>query len=305
MRYLLAGSSGLIGTALAAHLERGGHEVVRLVRPESMGDGIPWDPARGVLDPAAFDGVRVVVNLAGRSIGERRWSDAEKRLLWDSRVIATRLIAETIAGLPVRPEVLINASAVGFYGDGGDRILTEDSAPGEGFFPDLCVAWEEATRPSADAGVRVVVLRNGIVLSDRGGVVSRLLAPLGPRWISPYRWGLGGPVAGGRQFWSWLSLNDEIRAIDHLVRSDLAGPVNLMTPEPVTNRAFTKALGRALHRPAVLPIPGFVVKVVLGAELARATVIEGQRAVPTRLTADGFEFHDVDLERALRDAVEQ
>jgi len=303
MRYLIAGSSGLIGTALAAHLAEGGHDVDRLVRSDSPGSGIPWDPAGGVLDPSALDGVDVVVNLSGRSIGERRWSDEEKRLLRDSRVDATRLLAETIATRADRPSVLINASAVGFYGDGGDRVLTEQDAPGSGFFPELCTAWEAATSAAAESGVRVVSLRTGIVLSDRGGVVSRLLAPLGPRWISPYRWGLGGPVAGGRQYWSWLSLADAIRAIDHLVASDLTGPVNMMTPNPVTNREFTKALGRALHRPTVLPIPGFVVKAVLGSELARATVLEGQRAVPARLSADGFEFRDVDLDEALRRAL--
>jgi uncharacterized protein (TIGR01777 family) len=303
MRYLLAGSSGLIGTALSAHLGASGHEVRRLVRPESAGSGIPWDPARGELDPSALDGVDVVVNLSGRSIGERRWSDAEKRLLRDSRVDPTRLLAEAIAARADRPAVLVNASAVGFYGDGGDRILTEQDPPGSGFFPDLCTAWEAATAAAADAGVRVVSLRTGIVLSDRGGVVSRLLAPLGPRWISPYRWGLGGPVAGGRQYWSWLSLQDALRAIDHLVAGDLAGPVNLMTPAPVTNREFTKALGRALHRPTVLPIPGFVVKAVLGSELARATVLEGQRAIPARLEGAGFEFRDTDLDRALREAL--
>ncbi len=303
MRFLLAGSSGLIGSALADHLAGSGHDVARLVRPESASPGIPWDPAVGDLDPAAFDGVDVVVNLAGRSIGERRWSDREKRLLWDSRVGATRLLAETIAARPTRPSVLVNASAVGYYGDGGDRVLTEADPAGSGFFPDLCTAWEQATLPAADAGVRVVSMRTGIVLSDRGGVVSRLLAPLGPRWLSPYRWGLGGPVAGGRQYWSWLSLADAIRAIDLLIAGDLVGPVNVTTPTPVTNREFTKALGRALHRPTVVPIPGFVVKAVLGSELARATVLEGQRAVPARLDAAGFEFRETDLDAALREAL--
>jgi uncharacterized protein (TIGR01777 family) len=303
MRFLIAGSSGLIGSALTASLEADGVEIRRLVRPGSPGDGIPWDPASGSLDADAFDGVEVVVNLGGRSIGERRWSDREKRLLWESRVASTRLLATRIASVSTPPGVLINASAVGYYGDGGDRVLTEESPSGTGFFADLCRAWEEATQPAVDAGVRVVVVRNGIVLSDAGGVMSRLLAPLGPRWISPYRWGLGGPVAGGRQYWSWLSLGDEVRAIRHLVESSLAGPVNVASPSPVTNRGFTKALGRALHRPTVLPIPGFVAKLVLGRELATATVLEGQRVVPARLEADGFEFRDTDLEAALKRAL--
>ncbi|MEX2418903.1 MAG: TIGR01777 family oxidoreductase, partial [Acidimicrobiia bacterium] len=243
-------------------------------------------------------------NFGGRSIGERRWSDREKRLLWDSRVGPTRVLAEALAATTARPAVLVNGSAIGFFGDGGDRVLTDDAPKGEGFLTDLTAAWEAATAPASAVGIRVVTPRSGIVLSPDGGALGRLLAPFGPRWLSPYRWGLAGPVAGGKMYWSWISLRDEVAGIRHLlVDSQLAGPVNLVSPQPVTNRVFIKTLGRVIRRPTVMPIPGFVLKVVLGSELADALVLEGQRAVPARLQADGFVFTDTDLELAMREAL--
>ncbi len=197
----------------------------------------------------------------------------------------------------------MNASAVGYYGDGGDAVLDESSPAGTDFLAQVCVAWEAATSPASDAGIRVVMPRSGIVLSPDGGALGRLLAPLGPSWLSPYRWGLGGVVGRGRQWWSWISLGDEIRALLHLIDSDVAGPVNLVAPEPTTHRGFIKALGRALRRPTVLPIPPFVVKLVIGSELAEALVLQGQRARPAVLLDSGFQFEDVDLESALRDAL--
>lgn len=298
MTILIAGSSGLIGTALIASLRADGIEVRRLVRERSAGSGVLWDPVAGLLPREAFDGVTAVINLGGRSIGERRWSAGEKQRLVDSRVAPTRLLAETIARLP-EPPALLNASAIGIYGNRGDETVDESAAPGGGFLADLAAAWEEATAPAATAGGRVVLLRTGIVLSTAGGALGRLLAPLGPRWFSPYRWGLGGVVGRGRQYWSWISLDDEIRAIRHLLRSPLAGPVNLVAPEAATHRAFIKALGRALHRPTVLPIPEFVVRLLLGGELAEALVLDGQRVAPARLAADGFAWKDTDLESAL------
>jgi uncharacterized protein len=305
VRILISGSTGTIGSALVAALEERGDEVARLVRPETTGaDGVPWDPASGDLDPSLVSGFDAVVNLSGRSIGERRWSAAEKALLWESRVPLTAAIAGAVAAASPRPSVVVNASAVGYYGDGGDTVLDEESPAGTGFLADLVKAWEGATEPAAEAGARVVAVRSGIVLSTAGGALGRMLAPLGPRWLSPYRWGLGGPVGGGRQYWSWISLGDHVRGLVHLLAaSALSGPVNLTSPWPVTNREFTKAMGRALRRPTVMPIPGFVVKAVLGSELARALVLEGQRVVPTRLSDDGFEFRDTDLEGALRDAL--
>jgi hypothetical protein len=303
MRFLIAGSSGLIGSALFDRLAGEGHEVVRLVRPDTSAEGIAWDPPKP-LEPRLVGGFDGVANFGGRSIGARRWSDEEKRLLWASRVDPTSVLADALAATSSKPAALVNGSAIGFFGDGGDRVLNDDAPKGEGFLTDLTAAWEAATGPAAAAGIRVVTPRSGIVLSPDGGALGRLLAPFGPRWLSPYRWGLGGPVAGGRMYWSWISLGDEVAAIRHLlIDSQLAGPVNLVSPHPVTNREFIKILGRVIRRPVVMPIPGFVLKIVLGSELAAALVLEGQRAVPARLQADGFEFADADLEQAMRDAL--
>jgi uncharacterized protein (TIGR01777 family) len=303
MKIVVAGSSGVLGTALVAALTERGDEVIRLVRPQSRTKGIAWDPAVGSIAADALEGADGVVNLAGRSIGERRWTAAEKQLVLTSRVESTHLLANTIAGLEQPPKVLINASAIGYYGDGGDRMLAEDAPAGSGFLSDVCVAWEGATVAAESAGVRVAHIRTGIVLSTAGGALGRMLAPLGPRWISPYRWGLGGPIAGGRQWWSWISLQDEIRAILHVIDHEISGPVNLVAPNPVTNRDFTKALGRTLRRPAVMPIPGFVLKLFLGPELAAALVLEGQRVVPQVLLDSGFEFSHPDIDVGLQSAL--
>jgi len=299
---LVAGSSGLIGTALVGSLRADGIEVRRLVRSSSVDGGVVWDPVAGHLPAEAFDGVTVVVNLGGRSIGERRWSAAEKQRLFDSRIAPTRLLAETIARLP-EPPALLTGSAIGIYGDRGDQIVDESATPGSGFLASLVVAWEAAAAPAAAAGGRVVMLRSGIVLATAGGALGRLLAPLGPRWFSPYRWGVAGVVGRGRQYWSWISLDDEVRAIRHLLGSSIAGPVNLVAPEAVTHRAFIKALGRALHRPTVVPIPEFVLRLLLGGELAAALVLDGQRVAPSRLVGDGFTWKDTDLEQALVSAL--
>ena len=303
MRVAIAGSSGLVGSALAVALTGRGDDVIRLVRPESTTNGIAWDPPAGTVDAPALEGVDAVVNLAGRSIGERRWTAVEKQRLWDSRIDSTRLLARTVAALAARPAVFVNASAVGYYGDGGESVLTEASPPGSGFLADLCVAWEASTKPAAAAGVRVVHLRSGIVLSTDGGALGRLLAPFGPKWISPFRWGLGGPVGRGRQWWPWISLGDEVRAILHILDTGISGPVNVVAPTPVTNRDFARALGRVLRRPAVLPIPGFVLKLLLGPELADALVLEGQRAAPAALVESGFEFEHSEVATGLHSAL--
>jgi uncharacterized protein (TIGR01777 family) len=301
MRIAVAGSTGLIGSALIPVLRAEGHEVVPLIRPDTtaVAAGIPWDPVAGSIDAAALEGCDAVVNLAGRSIGERRWTEAEKAVIRSSRVDATALLAATIAGMDRKPEVLVNASAYGIYGDRGDEWITEDAPAGEGFFPEVCAAWEAATAAASQAGVRVVHLRTGIVLGPEGGALGRMLAPFGPAWLSPYRWGLGGWIGSGRQYWSWISLDDEVRAIRHLLGSDLSGPVNLTSPEPVRNKAFVKAVGRALRRPVLLPIPRFVLNVVLGSELAQASLFESTAALPERLLGDGFGFRNTDLDEAL------
>ncbi|MEX2322160.1 MAG: TIGR01777 family oxidoreductase [Acidimicrobiia bacterium] len=304
MRILLAGSTGLLGSALRSALIERGDEVVRLTRPETTGaSGILWDPASPEpLDPDVLTGFDAVVNFAGRSIGEKRWSDREKAALWASRVDFSAGLARAIAASP-KPKVWINASAVGFYGDRGDDIVTEDDPQGGGFLAELTASWEAATAPAAEAGVRVVLMRNGIVLSADGGALGRLLAPFGPRWLSPYRWGLGGPVGKGTQYWSWVSLDDHTRATLHALDGEIAGPINVVAPNPVMHRTFIRALGRVLRRPTVMPVPRLVLDAVLGRELAAALVHEGQRVMPERLAADGFEFHDTDVESALRQAL--
>ena len=302
MRIVVAGSGGLIGSALVPRLEAAGHAVERLVRPGGRERGIPWDPAAGSIDAAALEGADAVVNLAGRSIGERRWDEAERRLIRDSRVGATALLAGALAGLRRPPAVLLNASAVGFYGNRPGERLHEGSAAGAGFFPELCTAWEAATRPASEAGIRVALLRSGVVLSAGGGALGRLLAPLGPSWLSPYRWGLGGWLGDGSQVWSWIALEDEVRAIVHLLGSGLAGPVNLTAPAPIANKGFVKAVGKALHRPVWLPIPRVVPRLLLGRDLADVLLFDSQAVYPRRLEADGFGFAHPRVQEAL-DAV--
>jgi uncharacterized protein (TIGR01777 family) len=304
MHIAITGASGLLGRALTPALEEAGHRVSRVVRPQStpVPGALRWDPASGDLGEG-FDGVDAVVHLAGRSIGDRRWTAAEKQLIFDSRVPATRLLSESLAALPDPPKVLVGASAIGFYGDRDDEELTEASGPGSSFFADVCREWEDATAPAAAAGIRVANLRTGIVLSPSGGALGRLLAPFGPSWLSPYRWGLGGWVGDGRQWWSWISLEDQIRAIRHVLESELSGPLNLTAPNPVTNKQFMKAVGTALRRPVLLPIPRFVFKAVLGAELAEATLFDSLRVVPEVLLGDGFEFRHTDVAGALREAI--
>jgi uncharacterized protein (TIGR01777 family) len=299
MRIVVAGSGGLIGSALVPRLAAAGHAVERLVRPGGRERGIAWDPAAGSIDAAALEGADAVINLAGRSIGERRWDEAERRLIRDSRAGATALLAGALAGLRRPPAVLLNASAVGFYGNRPGERLDEGSAAGAGFFPELCTAWEAATRPASEAGIRVALLRSGVVLSGRGGALGRLLAPLGPAWLSPYRWGLGGWLGDGSQVWSWIALEDEVRAIVHLLGSGLAGPVNLTAPAPIDNKGFVKAVGKALRRPVWLPIPRFVPRLLLGRDLADTLLFDSQAVYPRRLESDGFGFAHPQVEEAL------
>ena len=294
MRIVISGSSGLIGTALVDRLTSSGHEVVRLVRSgtASAPGTAPWDPKAGVLDPAVVDGADAVINLSGAGIGDHRWTDDYRRQLVESRTLTTGLLARTIAQVDRRPAVFLSGSAIGIYGDRGDEVLDETSAPGDGFLADLCVQWETATEPAAATGVRTALLRTGIVLTPKGGALKKQL-PL-------FKLGLGGKFGNGRQWQSWISLDDEVGAIVHLLTADLAGPVNLTAPEPVTNRTFTATLGKVLSRPAVLPIPSFGPKLLLGGELAEALLFTGQRVVPTKLTASGYEFTHASLEAALR-----
>ena len=297
MDVAVTGASGFIGGALVPALVADGHRVRRVVRATpTSADEVRWDPAGGTIDAAGLAGVGAVVNLAGESIASGRWTDEQKRRIRESRTKSTRLIAETVAGLDPRPAVLLSGSAIGYYGDRGDEALTEASAPGDDFLAGVCVEWEAAAQPAVDAGVRTAWLRTGIVLDPHGGALQRLL-PL-------FRLGLGGPFGRGQQWWSWISLADEVGAILHLLSSDLEGPVNLTASEPVTNAELSRTLGRVLGRPAVVPVPKFGPSLLVGSELAQSLLYDSIRVVPAALTGDGYAFRHPDLEGALRDMLD-
>jgi len=286
-------SSGLIGSALLERLRQDGHTVVPMVRRPAKDGEIHYDPRNGVLDPESLVGVDAVVHLAGAGIGDRRWTDRYRREILESRTLSTSLIAEAMASVASRggPRVLLSGSAIGFYGATGDEELNERSTAGDGFLADVCRAWEAATSPAEDAGVRVVHLRTGIVLSPRGGALKKLL-PL-------FRFGLGGRMGSGRQWQSWISLDDEVGAIVFLLTADISGAVNLTAPAPVTNAEFTKVLASTLSRPALVPVPSFGPKLLLGGELADALLFTGQRVLPERLTDAGYSFEHPTLSEAL------
>jgi len=323
MRVLISGASGLVGSALAERLSETGvqprraadgsepgrvapdgllsgpHQVVRLVRSEPKSDTseisreseIFWDPSAGQLSPRALEGFDAVVHLAGENIAQGRWTAEKKARIRDSRVQGTRLLCGALAETARRPKVLVSASAVGYYGDRGDEELHETSPPGSGFLAEVCRAWEAATEPSAAAGIRVVCVRLGVVVARHGGALARML-PL-------FRFGLGGRLGSGRQYMSWIALADAVEAICHAIATEtLSGPVNLVAPNPVTNRQFTKALGRALHRPTLFPAPAFMLRLALG-EMADALLLSSARVLPRRLLATGFRFHAAHLENAL------
>lgn len=293
-RIAVAGASGLIGSALVRSLTADGHEVVRLVRRAPRGaDEVRWDPGRRQVDPAGLAGCDVVVNLAGAGVGDRRWTPEYKRLLRDSRVGGTTALAEAVAALPEPPRVFVNGSAIGFYGDTGDRVVDEDGAPGDGFLSRLCVEWEEAAAPAGAAGVRTVFLRTGLVVARDGGAWGRLF-PL-------FRAGLGGRLGDGRQYWSYIALHDEVAAIRHLIDTEgLSGPFNLTAPEPLTNREITAAMSRVLRRPAVFAVPAPALRAALG-EMA-GDVLGSQRVVPRRLLESGFRFAFPGIDEAIRAA---
>ncbi|UGQ43447.1 TIGR01777 family oxidoreductase [Rhodococcus aetherivorans] len=294
MRILVAGSSGLIGTASVAWLRAHGHEVRRLVRrPPGAPDEWSWDPRTGRVDPAALDRVDAVVNLCGSSVGARRWSGAVKQELRDSRIVPTDVLAAAVAAAGV--PTLVNAGAVGFYGDTGETVVDERSPAGQGFVADLCRDWEAATAPAREAGVRTIVLRTGIVLAPHGGILRRL-EPL-------FRLGLGSRLGDGRQYMSWVALEDAVAAVGFVLgRGDIAGPVDVTGPAPVTNARFTEALAHSVHRLAPWTTPGFVVAAVAG-EMARALVLTGQRALPAVLESTGFEFRYPTIGAALGNAL--
>ncbi len=293
MHIAVSGSGGLIGSALVPSLGGGGHRVSRMVRGLAPGaDSIRWDPARGVRDAPLLEGLDGVVHLAGENIGAGRWTARRKEEIHRSRVEGTRRLSEALARLAKAPKALVCASAIGFYGDRGEEALTEESPVGSDFLAQVCRGWEEATAPAAKAGIRVVNLRFGVVLSPAGGALQKML--------TPFRMGVGGRIGSGRQFMSWIALDDAAGAIQHtLVTESLAGPVNAVAPSPVTNAEFARALARVLRRPALFPVPAFALHLAFG-EMADALLLSSQRVLPARLQATGFTFRFPELEGALR-----
>jgi uncharacterized protein (TIGR01777 family) len=294
MDVVLSGASGLIGQAVTQALHARGDRVARLVRGvATMDDEIAWEPTRGRIDAAALDGFDAVVHLAGESIAARKWTDEQKRRILESRTEGTALLVGALATRAERPRVLVSASAIGYYGNRGDEVLTEDSTAGNDFLADVCTQWEVATVPAIDAGIRVVNVRSGIVLDGFGGALGRMLLP--------FKLGLGGRISSGRQWMSWIALDDEVGAILRAIDDDaLRGPVNATAPNPMRNDEFTRTLGHVLHRPTILPTPLGPLRIRYGPELIESLLCYSQRVQPARLRAAGYDFRLPSLEAALR-----
>lgn len=291
MKVVVTGSRGLVGSAFLSSLTAGGHQAVRLVRGHSAPGEFLWDPEKGSVDTQAFAGADAVVHLAGENIAAGRWTESRKLRIRDSRVGGTRVLAEAQARLERKPRVLVCASAIGFYGDRGDETLTEASSAGSGFLPEVCKEWEAASRPAAQAGIRVAQLRFGIVMTPKGGALQKMLLP--------FQMGAGGRLGSGRQWFSWVALDDVVGALHHAMLTEgLAGPVNVVAPNPVTNAEFTKTLGRVLRRPTVAAVPAFAARALFG-EMADALLLSGARVSPRRLLDTGYRFLYPDLEGAL------
>jgi uncharacterized protein len=294
VKVVVTGSTGLIGSALIRALEARGDAVTRLVRRSPTTGEARWDPEAGQIETAALEGHDAVVHLAGAGIGDHRWTEDHKRAVLDSRVKGTTLLASTVAALTDKPRIMASGSAMGYYGLRGDEVLTEDAAAGTGFLADVCEQWEAATAPAEDAGVRVAHLRTGLVLSPDGGALKQMLLP--------FKLGLGGRIGSGRQWWSWISIDDEVNAILHIIDTSApaGGAFNLTAPNPVTNEEFTRTLNRVLRRPTLLPTPTFALKAMFGGEAVDEMFLGGQRVVPALLQADGYAFRHPELEGALR-----
>jgi hypothetical protein len=300
MKIIVTGATGLVGTALVRSLLSKGHAVTRLVRGDSQAFRAPgssaahWDPEKGTVEAGALEGHDAAVHLAGESVAGGRWSEEKKRRILESRVKGTQLLAETLAGLKAKPRVLVSASATGFYGDRGAEILREESASGDDFLAGVCREWEKATLAASQAGIRVVHMRIGIVLAGEGGALQKMLPP--------FRMGVGGRLGDGRQYMSWIALDDLVGAVEHALADEtLRGPVNAVAPRPVTNEEFTKTLGGVLGRPTILPVPAFALRLAVG-EMADV-LLGGQRVEPARLKESGYQFKHPELEGALRAAL--
>jgi len=298
VRILLSGSHGLVGTAIIKSLEAEGHEIFRLVRyaPRSETE-VEWSPDRYSIALAMIEGFDAVVNLAGESIAEGRWTDEKKRRIRESRVKGTKLLGDALANLTSRPKTFICASAIGYYGNRRDETLTESSAPGDDFLAEVCVEWEKATALATEKGIRVVNARFGVILDAHGGALAKMLPP--------FRMGIGGKIGSGKQWMSWIALDDVVGALKFaLANETLSGPVNFVAPNPVRNSEFTKALGKALSRPTLFPIPAFGVRLLFG-EMGEALLLGGQRVEPERLKSSGYQFQYSQLESALRGVLQK
>ena len=294
MRILVTGSTGFVGSALIPFLRSDGHTVIRLLRstPPPGSAELRWNPEAEELDAATLEGLDGVVHLAGDPIAKERWTPDKKAAIRDSRIKGTRLLAQRLAGLKRPPAVLVSASAVGYYGNRGDELLREESSPGIGFLSETAQAWEEATGAAQQAGIRVIRIRIGVVLSPRGGALAMMLPP--------FRLGLGGPLGSGRQWMSWIALDDLLRVIQYaLTTNSLQGAVNAVAPQPVTNRGFTRTLARVLRRPAFFPVPPFALRLLFG-EMAEEVLLGGARVEPTKLLQNRFQFDFPTLEQALQ-----
>jgi uncharacterized protein len=292
MKILISGSTGLIGSALLRAAASAGYTVIPLVRKRGVDSSVYWDPDAGTIDSAALEGVDCVVHLAGESIASGRWTAARKARILGSRVKGTTLLASALARMNRRPSVLVSGSAIGAYGDCGDRILTEESPMGSDFLAGVCREWENATTPASNAGIRVVHLRTGIVLAKDGGAL--------PKMVLPFKLGVGGRIGSGMQYMSWIDLEDEVQVILHCIKKEsIHGPINSTATLPVRNAEFTKVLGRVLSRPTVLSMPAFMARLVLG-EMADALLLSSQRIEPAKLVASGYTFRRPNLEDTLR-----
>ena len=292
MRILISGASGFLGSHVVPFLQERGHAVIQLTRSPSQPEDVEWHPAQGKIEAAKLPHLDAVLHLAGENIANGLWTEAKRQRIRDSRVQSTQLLSETLASLSPCPTVFLTASAVGYYGNRGDQLLTEESESGEGFLADVCRQWEAATLPAAQAGIRTIFLRNGLVLAAKEGALGRI--------ILPFKLGLGGQIGDGQQYWSWISITDWLYAVLHCLTTEtLSGPVNTTAPQPVRNREFTKTLGRILNRPTLVPVPKFAIRLILG-QMADEMLLASARVIPSRLQASGYTFFHPTLHEALQ-----
>lgn len=293
MNVLITGSSGLIGAALIKELTSKGHAIYRMIRNQSSDEPFTWNPVEGQINFDESINIDAVIHFAGANIGDGRWNDSRKKAILESRELGTNLLSSTLAKLKEKPKVFISGSAVGFYGSSGDKILDESIGAGSDFLAQVCQKWEKATKPASDAGIRTVNIRIGVVLSPRGGALARMLFP--------FKMGLGGIIGDGKQYMSWVSINDISNMIQFIIETEaISGPVNLVSKEPVTNYDFTKTLGKALGKPIFFPFPAFLVRLIFG-EMGDALLLSSSRVIPKKLEESGYRFVHENLENALRD----